>query len=194
MLRTDWIGPHVATTFLAIGIFISSSIFAADTVSAQMAQSTVSNATSARTGAATSSDISKGSPQLIGTEYDKTISLRPASINGTHGFLIVFVGNGILDGVNVTDNGKGFIANGPNGIIYSRGEGIWMGRNGNAGMAVYNFQGIGHYGADGKLRNIITDLQTNATGKLSFLGNVVVIDKNEIDKAGNAITEYWELK
>jgi hypothetical protein len=50
------------------------------------------------------------------------------------------------------------------------------------------------YGADGKLRDIITDLQSNATGKLAFLGNVVVIDKNEIDKAGNAITKYWELK
>jgi len=58
----------------------------------------------------------------------------------------------------------------------------------------YNFQGKGQYGADGKLRDIITDLQTNATGKLAFLGNVVVIDKNEIDKAGNAITKYWELK
>jgi hypothetical protein len=104
------------------------------------------------------------------------------------------VGNGTLNGVNVTDSGKGFIANGPNGIVYSRGEGVWMGRNGNVGTAIYNFQGIGQYGADGKLRNIITDLQANATGKLAFLGNVVVIDKNEIDKAGNAITKYWELK
>jgi hypothetical protein len=192
MLRTDWIKPHIATAVLTIGIFISSSIWTADTVDAQ--NGTVSNATSARTGDAPSSNITIGSPQLIGTEYDKTISLKPASINGTHGFLTVFVGNGILNGVNVTDSGKGFIANGPNGIVYSRGEGIWMGRNGNVGMAVYNFQGVGHYGADGKIRNIITDLQTNATGKLAFLGNVVVIDKNEIDKAGNAITKYWELK
>jgi len=45
-----------------------------------------------------------------------------------------------------------------------------------------------------KLRDIITDLQTNATGKLAFLSNVVVIDRNEIDKAGNAVTKYWELK
>jgi hypothetical protein len=189
MVRTDWIKPHVATAVLTIGIFISSSIWTADTVAA-----TVSNATSARTGGAPSSDITIGSPQLIGTEYDKTISLKPASINGTHGFLIAFVGNGTLNGVNVTDSGKGFIANGPNGKVYSKGEGVWMARNGNVGTAIYNFQGIGQYGADGKLRNIITDLQTNATGKLAFLGNVVVIDKNEIDKAGNAITKYWELK
>jgi len=194
MLRTDWIEPNVATAVLIIGIFISSSIWAADTVAAQIAYGTVSNATYARTGGATSSNITIGSPQLIGTEYDKTISLKPASINGTHGFLIVFVGNGILNGVNVTDSGKGFIASGPNGIVHSRGEGIWMGTNGNVGTATYNFQGTGQYGADGKLRNIITDLQTNATGKLAFLGNMVIIDKNEIDKAGNAITKYWELK
>ena len=67
-------------------------------------------------------------------------------------------------------------------------------RNGSNGMATYSFQGTGHYGADVKLMDIITDLQTNATGKLAFLSNVVVIDRNEIDKAGNAVTKYWELK
>ncbi len=194
MVRTDLIKPHDATALLIIGIFISSSIWAADTVAAQILQSTVSNATSARTGSATSSNITIASPQLIGTEYDKTISLKSASINGTHGFMIVFVGNGILNGVNVTDSGKGFIVNGPYGTVYSRGEGIWMARNGNVGTASYKFQGIGQYGPDGKLRDIISDLQTNATGKLAFLGNVLVIDKNDVDKAGNAITKYWELK
>ena len=67
------------------------------------------------------------------------------------------------------------------------GKVFWMTRNGNVGKATYN-------GPDGKLRNIITDLQTNATGRLAFLRNVGVIDKNQIDIAGNAITKYWELK
>jgi hypothetical protein len=140
------------------------------------------------------SNITLGTPQFLGTEYDKTTSLKPVIVNGTHGFLVVFTGHGILNGVNVTDNGKGFIADGPNGIVYSKGSGTWTGRNGTAGTATYNFQGLGQYGADGKLRDVITDLQTNATGKLAFLSNMVVIDKNEIDKAGNAITKYWELK
>jgi hypothetical protein len=99
-----------------------------------------------------------------------------------------------LTGVNVTDNGKGFITNKSDGAIYSQGGGVWMARNGSNGMATYSFQGTGHYGTGGKLRNIITDLQTKATGKLAFLSNVVVIDRNEIYKAGNAITKYWELK
>lgn len=140
------------------------------------------------------SNITLGTPQFLGTEYDKTTSLKPVIVNGTHGFLVVFTGNGVLNGVNVTDNGKGFIATGPKGVVYSKGSGTWTGRNGNVGTATYNFQGLGQYGADGKLRDVITDLQTNATGKLAFLSNVVVIDKNEIDKAGNAITKYWELK
>ena len=57
-----------------------------------------------------------------------------------------------------------------------------MAKNGSNGMATYSFQGIGHYGVDGKFRNIITDLQTKATGKLAFVNNVAAIDKNEIDK------------
>ena len=140
------------------------------------------------------SNIIFGNPQFIGTEYDKTTSLKPATVNGTPGSQVVFMGNGVLNGVNVSDNGKGFITNKSDGAILSQGAGLWMARNSSNGMATYSFQGIGHYGADGKLRNIITDFQTKATGNLGFLSNVVVIDKNEIDKAGNAITKYWELK
>ena len=54
------------------------------------------------------SNITFGNPQFIGTEYDKTTSLKQATVNGTPGFQVVFTGNGVLNGVNVTDNGKGF--------------------------------------------------------------------------------------
>ena len=151
-------------------------------------------ATPATTVSVIGSNITFGNPQFIGVEHDKTTSLKPAMVNGTPGFQVSFTGNGVLNGVNVTDTGKGFITNKSDGAIYSQGAGVWMARNGSNGMATYSFHGIGHYGADGKLRDIITDLQTKATGNLSFLSNVVIIDKNEIGKAGNAITKYWELK
>ena len=151
-------------------------------------------ATNTTPAGAIGSNITIGNPEFIGTAYDKATSLKPTIINGTHGFLVVFTGNGILNGINVTDSGKGFITNGPNGTVYFKGEGIWMGRISNIGTATYNFQGRGQYGADGKLRDIITELPTNATGKLAFLGNMIVIHKSEIDKAGIAITKYWELK
>lgn len=95
MLGSGWIKPCITTSaILIIGIFLSSSIWAADTVAAQIAHGPLINATSARTAVATSSNITIGSPEFIGKEYDKTISLKPVSINGTHRLLIVFVGNG----------------------------------------------------------------------------------------------------
>ncbi len=183
---------------LGIGIFITSAIVVAATDAAQSALGSgkvpTSIATPATIADVIGSNITFGNPQFIGTEYDKTTSLKPATVNGTPGFQVVFTGIGVLNGVNVTDSGKGFITKKSDGAIYSQGGGVWIARNGSNGMATYSFQGIGHYGADGKLRDIITDLQTKATGKLAFLGNVLVIDKNEVDKAGNAITKYWELK
>ena len=52
------------------------------------------------------SNVTFGNPQFIGTEYDKTTSLKQATVNGTPGFQVSFTGNGVLNGVNVTDNGK----------------------------------------------------------------------------------------
>jgi hypothetical protein len=163
------------TAALGIGIFISSPIVVAATDAAQsaLAAGKVPNsiATHATKAGVLGSNITFGNPQFIGTEYDKTTSLKPATVNGTHVFLVVFMGNGVLNGVKVTDNGKGFITNKSDGGIYSQGEGVWMASNGSNGMATYSFQGIGHYGAGGKLKDIITDLQTKATGKLAFLSN-----------------------
>lgn len=193
MPRAKWVKPYIVTAVFIISVFISSSIRAADTDAAQITQGIATNTSPPKTAGVTSSNITIGNPEFIGMAYDKATSLKPATINGTHGFLVVFTGNGIFNGVNVTDSGKGFITNGPNGVVYFKGEGIWMGRISNIGTATYNFQGRGQYGADGKLRDIITELPTNATGKLAFLGNVIVIHKSEIDKAGDAITRYWEL-
>lgn len=182
-------------TALGIAIFISSPIMvaAATAAQSQLASGKVPK-TPTTTAGVIGSHITFENPQFIGKEYDKTTSLKPATVNGTRGFEVVFRGNGVLNGVNVTDNGKGFITNKSDMGIYSQGRGVWTARDGSNGMAAYSFQGIGHYGADGKLRDIITDLQTKAIGQLAFLSDVVVIDKNEIDQVGNALTKYWELK
>ncbi|MDQ6865685.1 MAG: hypothetical protein M3044_17890 [Thermoproteota archaeon] len=58
-------------------------------------------------------------------------------------------------------------------------------------MSTYTFLGVEHYGTDGKLRGTIFDT-VNATGKLAFLDNTAIIDKHEVDKAGNIITTLWE--
>jgi hypothetical protein len=142
-----------------------------------------------------SDDITLGSPQLKYTEYDKTTSFRPAIVNGTHGIQMSFTGHGILNGSNITDNGKGFITNITGGEVYTavRGE-VVSSTGGTIGTAGHVDQGIGHYDADGKLRDTGTTFITKATGNLAFIRNMVGIYKDEIDKAGNAITKIWFWK
>ena len=44
--------------------------------------------------------------KFLGTEYGKTISLKRAIVNGTPGSQAVIKGNAVLNGVNITINGK----------------------------------------------------------------------------------------
>jgi hypothetical protein len=140
---------------------------------------------------AASANVTLGTPQLIGTEYDKTTSLKPTVVNGTHGLQITFTGNGVLNGVNTTDNGKVFSTNITAGAVRSEGQGVLMSKNGTATSVIL---GVGQFGSDGKLRDIGTVFYPKATGTLASFGNTIVVFKDEIDKAGNAITKVWKFK
>lgn len=164
-------------------------------------------ATNITTTPSTSSNIDNitlGNPQVSYTGYDKTTSFKPATVNGTNGVEISFAGHGILNGMNITDKGNAVITNGTGGTIYTAGDGKLVSQNG-AGTLVFAFQGTGHYGADGKLRDIGNIFQHHhligklpvafkATGNLAFLDNMVAIYKDEIDKGGNAVTKIWFWK
>jgi hypothetical protein len=96
-------------------------------------------------------NITLGNLQLSYTGYDNTTSFKPAIVNGTHGIEVSSRGHGILNGINITDNGNAVITNGTGGTIFTVGDGKLVSNNG-AGTLVFAFQGTGHYGADGKLR------------------------------------------
>jgi hypothetical protein len=149
-------------------------------------------------------NMTLGNPQLSYTGYDKTTSFKPAIVNGTHGIEISFTGHGILNGINITDNGNAVVINGTGGTIFTAGDAKLVSSNG-AGTLAFAFQGTGHYGADGKLRDIGNIFQHHhligklpiafkATGNLALLDNMVGIYKDEIDKAGNAVTKIWFWK
>ena len=149
-------------------------------------------------------NLTLGNPQLSYTEYDKTTSFKPATVNGTNGIEVSFTGHGILNDMNITDNGNAVITNGSGGTIFTAGDGKLVSKNG-GGTLTFAFQGTGHYGADGKLRDIGNIFQHHhligklpiefkATGNLAFLDNMVAIYKDEIDKAGNAVTKIWFWK
>lgn len=158
----------------------------------QTPKATGTNTTVANTAEVRGSNVTLGAPQFLGTEYGKTISLKPTIVNGTPGSQAVIKGTAVLKGVNITINGNVFLPS-SHAVIYSQGNGIWKVRNGGDGMANYTFLGIEHFDPDGKLSGTIFDT-LKASGKLAFLSNAIVIDKHEVDKAGNIISKFWELK
>jgi hypothetical protein len=158
------------------------------------------------TGTATSSispqadNITLGNPNFNYTGYDKMTSFKSAIVNGTHEIQVSFTGHGVLNGISTTDNGSAVITNGTSGKIFTAGNGTIVSNNG-TGTLSFVFQGTGHYGADGKLRdtgNVWKHLQpgpgAGGTGNLAFLNNTATIYKDEIDKAGNSITKIWFWK
>ena len=76
------------------------------------------------------------------------------------------------------------------GVLHTIASGVLVSGNGRtAGTVDHIDHAIGHYGADGKLRDTGIILNTKATGNLAFLGNMVGMYKDESDKAGNVMTE-----
>lgn len=187
------------TVVLAAFVFLVTSINVANYVPNQIAQKVfgtngTTNTTTASLSSTNGSIITLGNPQLNYTEFDKVTSFKPAIVNGTHGIQISFTGYGILNGIKITDSGKAFVTN-MSGVLHTIASGVLVSGNGStAGTVDHIDRAIGHYGADGKLRDTGTILNTKATGNLAFLGNMVGMYKDESDKAGNVMTETWFWK
>jgi hypothetical protein len=168
--------PTLVLVILALGCMLVSMSFIAGAPNQIIQKVLATNTTSTSAPSANSSSITLGSPQTY-TEYEKTTSFKPTIVNGTHGIQISYAGHGILNGTNITASGKAFITNSTGGVIYTIGH--------STAFHGFNFQGIGHYGVDGKLRDIGTIFNTRG---------LVGIYKDEIDKNGNAITKHWFWK
>lgn len=136
-------------------------------------------------------NVTLGTPQLIGTQYDKTTSVKPTVVNGTHGLEATFAGNGVHNGVNATDNGKVFITNITDGVVHSEGQGVLMSKN---GTATFIFLAVGQSGTNGTSKDIGIEFYPKTTGNLASLGGAIAVFKDEIDKAGNAVTKLWEFR
>ena len=142
----------------------------------------------------TAANITLGNPQIIYTEYGKTTNMIPFVVNGTHGSRLSFIGNGTIQGINVTDNGRAITISKADGSIFSRGVGILTANASSRGIAGFSFIGTGHYGTDGKLRDFGPIYFLNATGNLASLKGAAGIYKDQINSAGNAVTKLWLWK
>jgi hypothetical protein len=192
-----------ATVLLCLSLSIIGTSYAQKQIIQDLAV-TMNTTTPPSSSSPSTYNITLGSPLVSFTDYDKTTSFKPVTVNGTHGIEVSFTGHGILNGMNITDHGNAVITNGTGGTIFTAGD-AWLVSNNGAGTLAFAFQGTGHYGADGKLRDIGSIFQHHhligklpiafkATGNLAFLDNTVAIYKDEIDKAGNAVTKIWFWK
>jgi hypothetical protein len=161
------------TILLCVVVYIPTITYAPNQI---IQNASATNITSTSSTSTNGSNITLGTPQVY-TEYDKTTSFKPAIVNGTHGTQITFTGHGIMNGINITDNGNAFLTNSSGGAIYTTGRGT--------AFHGFTFQAIGHHGADGKLRDFGTIFNTKG---------MVGIYKDEIEKNGNAITKVWLWK
>ena len=139
----------------------------------------------------TNSSITLGNP--IFTEQDKATPPKPVVVNGTHGLQAYHIGSGVVKGVNFAVNGTVFIVPRSDGFAELRGHAVMTTANGEKGT--YNFYSLGHQDANGSTKdNGAAFFQTTSSGKLSIVNGLVIVFKDQIDKAGNGMTIGWEWK
>jgi hypothetical protein len=81
----------------------------------------------------------------------------------------------------------------PDGSLYGEGQGFFSTQDGQ--MGVWTGQGIGHFTEDGKTRfHGSLFFNTQSSGSLSFLNNLVGIFYYEVDKEGKTSATVWEWK
>jgi hypothetical protein len=137
------------------------------------------------------SSITLGNP--IFTEHDKSMPPKPVVINGTHGLQGSYSGSGVVKGVNFSANGTVFIVPRSNGSADLTGHAVLSTVDGEKGT--YKFYSLGHTDANGTIRdNGAVFFRTTSSGKLGAINDLVIVFKDQIDKAGNGITIGWEWK
>jgi hypothetical protein len=137
------------------------------------------------------SSVTLGNP--IFTEHDKAAPPKPAVVNGTHGLEASYLGNGVVKGLNFTANGTVFIEPRSGGFADLRGHAVMTTATGEKGT--YKFYSLGHQDANGTTKdNGAVFFHTTSNRTLSIVKGLVVIFKDQIDKAGNGLTIGWEWK
>ena len=109
-----------------------------------------------------------------------------------------FSGNGTIKGLSVViGSGEATftLRNNNTLLIEGNAELTTKDVDNNTDRASCTFHAIGRYEADGRFNSAgAAFFEENATGKLSFLSNVVGIYKDVTDKEGNGTFTMWEWK
>jgi hypothetical protein len=143
----------------------------------------------------TNSSITLGNPVFI--EHDKATPPKAIVINGvTHGLQASYLGNGTVMGVNFSANGTIFIVPRSAGSADLIGHADITTTDGENGT--YSFYSLGHTdNATGSTKDngaVFFHTNSTSTGKLSIVNDLVIVFKDQNDKAGNGMTIGWEWK
>jgi hypothetical protein len=128
-------------------------------------------------------------------QNDKPINQKAVVVNGINASEISFSGTGMTNGINFRDTGKAIIIPRAGGAIYIQGN-VVITTNKSSEKASYSFQEIGQSSSpDGTIKaNGAAFFGSNATGRLAFLNNLVVIYHNQIDRSGNSSLTAWKWR
>ena len=132
---------------------------------------------------------------LIGEEKGKITGQRVLDVEGGQPKIETsFSASGNYRGVETTATATYRGSSRHGGAIYGEGQGVLMSKDGKE-MATWTGQGIGKFTSPGKIRFAGSLFyNTQSTGKLAFLNNLVGVFEYEIDELGNTSAKVWEWK
>jgi hypothetical protein len=148
-------------------------------------------------GIITTNPITTSYAQTLGApffeEKGKITSQKEIGDNRTE---ISFSANGTMRGnINVTNTGTFLSISKGDNVTYAQGQGVIMTRDGSDEKANHTFQFIGNITQEGKPVFYGSAIyNTNSTGKIAFLDNLMGVYKGEIDEMGNIVNREWQWK
>jgi hypothetical protein len=103
-----------------------------------------------------------------------------------------FQATGKLLGVNVSETGTYWAVVRPDGTLYGEGQGVVMGKNGEA--ATWVGSGVGTMKKNGSVSYRGAVYYSTATRRWARLGRIAVVFEFEVDPQGTSKAQLWEWK
>jgi hypothetical protein len=174
---------------LTFGILVMSIFFltTASMINAQM-ETNMNNMTNTTT----TKDLTVSIGELLLVLKGKGEGMRLTNVDKPE-LEVSWSGNGTINGkIPIMDLGTAWSTLKDDGYMHTKGHGIIITLDNE--VAKYTFSGIGKFDDNGKLKNLgSVNFDTNNTGVLAVLNNIVGVYADEIDQNGNSITKIWKL-
>jgi hypothetical protein len=131
--------------------------------------------------------------ERIGDETGKVTSQRvlPAA-NGAPRLETSFHAAGSIYGVGATETGTYIATMRPDGTLYGEGQGVLMGKGGEA--ATWTGQGVGMMKKDGTISYRGSCFYQSASPAWLRLNSLAGVFEYEVDPQGNTKAQLWEWK